>query len=254
MGPHQPAGTVRAEGDHGEVWLSEGDLIEVCRRPARVRFRTRQPVPPAAVLHPLFGLPAAVASRWLGRYSLHGAAFQHAGRAWALLGGRGAGKSSTLAHLLGRGHPAVSDDVLIVSGTTVFSGPRSVDLREDASTLGGEPLGLVGGRARWRLRPDACPPSLTLGGFVQLGWGDRVVIRSLEPEARLRRLLESSVFGPASGEAEQLLELAALPAWECARPRSLAHLDEVAARILAALPSRPQPNGTTLPTISGFVL
>ncbi len=232
----EPPGTIHIDADHAELSLLDGDRIEVQRDPLVIRFMTSEPVPAAAILHPFLGLPASIASRWLGRFSMHGGAFAHAGRAWALLGGQGSGKSSSLAHLLGEGHPVLSDDILIIRGTTVFSGPRSVDLRADAAGLGGEPLGFVGNRQRWRLRASDCPPSLPLGGMFHLVWGDQIGVKPLQPKDRLQALVNSTVLRPEEREAEQLLALAALPAWECSRPADLGDLEQVAARLLAALP------------------
>ncbi len=227
------AGTVSVRDDYAQICLGAGDRIELLRQPLTVRFMTREPVPPAAVVHPLLGLPAAIASRWLGRFSLHGGAFVHEGKAWALLGGRGAGKSSTLGYLLSQGHPVVSDDILTVTGSTMFSGPRSVDLRADAAKLGGEPLGVVGRRQRWRLHPPACPPALPLGGIVQLRWGKEIRLTPLRAEARLQGLVDSSVFRPEAQDAEQLLGLATFPAWEYLRPRGFENLEQIAAQLLS---------------------
>ena len=235
-GGTEPPGTVHIDGDRAELWLLDGDQVEIQRDPLVVRFMTREAVPPAAILHPFLGLPASIAGRWLGRFSMHGGAFVHAGRAWALLGDQGAGKSSTLAYLLGDGHSILSDDILIISGTTVFSGPRSVDLRADAARLGGEPLGVVGRRQRWRLRAPDCPHSMPLGGIVHLVWGDQIRMEPLQPQERLQGIVGSAVFRPEESEAEQLLALAALPAWECSRPEALEGLELVAAKLLAALP------------------
>ena len=234
-GGNHPPGTTRIDSDGAEVWLLDGDRIDVQRDPLVVSFMTRQPVPALAVLHPFLGLPASIASRWLGRISLHGGAFAYADRAWALIGEQGSGKSSTLGYLLNEGHPVLSDDILIISGTTVFSGPRSIDLREDAAGLGGEPLGFVGNRARWRVRAPDCPPSLQLGGIVRLAWGDRIRMKPLQAKDRLQGLVDSTVLRPGARQAEQLLALAAIPGWECTRPENLGELQEVAARLLDSL-------------------
>lgn len=231
----KPPGTVRTAEDHAEVWLGAGDRIELRRDPLTVRFVTREPVPGDAVPHPFLALPAAIANRWLGRYSLHAGAFVHRDRAWALLGAREAGKSATLGYLMQQGHRILTDDVLIIDGTTVFAGPRSVDLRAEAAELGGEPLGFVGNRPRWRLRPQEGEPAVSLAGLVHLEWGDAARLEPLDSEARLRGLIGGSVFAPGPEAAAELLELAALPAWRFVRPPGLGRLGALSAQLLAGL-------------------
>lgn len=231
----RPAGTIDVWADHAQIWLNQGDLIEIEREPLTVRFITRRAVPRPAIVHPFLGLPATIANRWLNRHALHAAAFLHRGRAWALLGDRETGKSSTLGCLARAGHPALTDDVLVVDACTAFSGPRSIDLREEAAHLGGQALGFVGNRERWRLRAGEAPPAAPLGGIIRLEWGDSVQIEPLGAEERLQSLITGSALPPSEREALGLLELAALPAWRFARPRDLAQLEEVTGRLLGVL-------------------
>ena len=221
----QAPGTIHIDDSHAELWLAEAGCIELRRDPLSVSFATAAPLSADAILHPFLGLPAAIANRWLGRIALHGGAFAHAGHAWALLGEREAGKSGTLAHLLQRGHHVLSDDVLIVDRTTLFAGPRSIDLREDAAAeVGGEPLGVVGNRSRWRLRPAPGPAALPLGGLIELSWGDGPSIEPLNTESRLRLIISSCALTPDPGVAAALLEVAALPGWRLTRRRRLSEL------------------------------
>jgi hypothetical protein len=231
----RPAGTIDVWTDHAQVWLTDGDLIEIEREPLTVRLITRQTVPRPAVVHPFLGLPATIANRWLNRHALHAAAFLYRDRAWALLGDREAGKSSTLGCLARTGLPALTDDVLVVDAVTAFSGPRSVDLREDAAHLGGQALGFVGNRQRWRLRPGDAPAAVPLGGVIRLDWGDEVQIEPLAAEERLQTLINGSALPPGEGEALGLLELAALPAWRFVRPRNPARLEELTEKLLSVL-------------------
>jgi len=232
----EPPGTVRFSADEGEVWLPGGDRIELRRSPLTVRFATHEPLREEALLHPLLGLPAAIANHWLGRQPLHGGAFVHEARAWALLGVRGAGKSATLGCLLRNGHAIVTDDVLIVDGTSVVAGPRFVDLRPDAARLfGGEPVGLLGSRRRWRLRPDAVPASMHLAGFAVLEWGKSTILEPLDPATRLRTLIANSVFRPNRAAAGALLELAALPAWRFVRPPGIDELRRLTHQLVEAM-------------------
>jgi hypothetical protein len=197
---------------------------------------TSEPVDDDAVLHPYLGLPAAMASTWLGRHILHGAAFLDGGGAIALLGDKEAGKSSTLASALDLGRQALSDDVLILDGATLFSGPRCIDLRADAAVaLGGEPLGIVGNRHRWRRRPTAGPAQAELRGVVHLEWGESLDVEPLDPGDRLRGLIASSFPLPRPGDELKLLALASLPTWRLSRPRGIEHLERSTRALLEAL-------------------
>lgn len=147
--------------DHAQLRLRNGGEIAIDRRAGRVVFRVPHPVRADELVHPYLAPAAAVIARWLGRESIHAGAFAGRDTAWGLVGGRGAGKSSTLAWLARAGMEVLCDDMLVLEGRTPLAGPRSVDLREDAAArLGaGEEIGLTGARERWRLQlgPVPCP-------------------------------------------------------------------------------------------------
>lgn len=224
--------------DTAELWLAEAGRLTVTRDPLRVSFATRRPLTPDAIVHPFLGMPAVIANRWLGRASLHGGAFAHRGRAWALLGNREAGKSTTLALLHRAGLHVLCDDVVVADGPDVFSGPRSVDLREEPATrLGGESLGVVGNRRRWRLRTEAGPAVMPLAGVIELAWGERLRIEPLGAGERLARLIASCALVPGADAALPLLHLAGLPAVRFTRPRQLDAAEQALERLLSELPS-----------------
>jgi hypothetical protein len=231
-------GAIDFSDDHAAVWLIGGDRIEVEREPLVVRFTTREPLSVDAVLHPYLGLPAALASHWLGRITLHGGAFVYGGRGWGLLGQREAGKSALLSQMFLLGHDVLADDVLVIDGTTVYAGPRSIDLREEAAgVIGGEALGVIGARPRWRLRPPASEPSVPLGGFLLLEWGESM-IEELDLGARLEALSANSALGRVPDSGAGMLDLIALPAWRFRRPAVIDQLDEQAAQLLALIDAR----------------
>lgn len=229
-------GTVRVEDDRAEIWIGDGGRVTVDRATLTVTFATRERVEDRLVVHPYLALPASIASHWLGRQTLHGGAFADLGGAWALLGDKEAGKSSTLGWLAGRGLQILSDDILVLDDGVLLSGPRCVDLRaEAAAALGGEHVGMLGNRERWRLAPGAAPASAPLTGVVHLEWGDRLRIEELDPEERLTGLIRNSVIRPAAADAEPLLDLAALPTLRFVRPRDLSAIDSSGSRLLEAL-------------------
>jgi hypothetical protein len=236
-GPAGPgAGTVEIDEAGARLWIGERDWVEVDRATMTVRFATREPLSDQAILHPFLGLPASFASHWLGRQVFHGGGFVHAGGAWALLGDKEVGKSSTLGSLLQRGFGVLSDDILVVEGRTLFAGPHCVDLRGEAATvMGGERLGIVGSRERWRLHCGDVGASAELAGVIHLEWGDEIAIEPLAVPERLSGLITHSVVRPGAGADLALLELAVLPTWRFTRPRDLGALEAAVGALLGAL-------------------
>jgi hypothetical protein len=211
--------------------LQSGGEIAIDRRRGTATFLLPHRMGTAELVHPLLAPVAAVMAYWLGRESFHASGFVAGGRVWGLIGERGSGKSTTVARLALDGIGIASDDLLVVDGSTVFAGPRSVDLRREAAEQlsVGEPLGLVGARERWRLRVGSVPPSLELAGWIFLAWGDRVQAVSIGPAERLARLHANRGVNVPPRDPGALLDLAALPSWEIRRPEgwgSLPHTVE----------------------------
>ena len=229
-------GAIEIDDSRATAWITTTDRVVIDRSSLTVNFYTHETLQDQIIVHPYLGLPVSIVSHWLGRQALHGGAFNHEGRAWALLGSREAGKSSTLGWLMRRGLEILSDDLLVLDGGTLFSGPRSVDLRQDAANVfGGEDLGKLGSRWRWRLRPGPATPSTPLGGIVQLEWGERVAIEPLSADERLNVLVTNAAVRPQESEARAYLELASLPAWRFTRPRALEELDQAVPQLLELL-------------------
>lgn len=227
----------RFDDERAELWMSDTEFVQLDRRPdLTVTFVTETQVPDDLVAHPYVVLPAAVAGRWAGHQLLHGGAVVVGDRAWGILGTKEAGKSSTLAALATQGCRIVTDDLLVIDHETLFAGPRSIDLRDDAAEiLGGERVQVHTGRSRWRLRPTAVAPAVALGGFIHLAWGDQTRIERIPPAARLPLLIENSVFGPTAIDSAAYLELAGLTTLRFERPRGLATLASSTAQLLEAL-------------------
>ena len=227
---------LRLDERGGELWFSDHDGLILDRRTMCVRFITERALGDDALAHPYLSLPAAIASHWLGRQALHGSAFELDGYAWAMLGTKEAGKSSIVGWAFGRGHRVISDDLLVLEDNTLFSGPRCIDLRnEAAAALGGDGARPLADRPRWRLRPGPVPSALPLDGLVHLEWGSEVVVEPLAPVDRLRRLAEHFVLTPDLADATAYLELADLPAYRFARPRDVRSIDEANDQLLDAL-------------------
>jgi hypothetical protein len=238
FGVFSEVGTAREDeyvnGDRAVLALRSGGEIVVERAAGTIGFRVPHPVRADELVHPYLAPAAAVAARWLGRESMHAGAFVAGGRAWALLGGRTAGKSSTLGWLARLGAPVVCDDMLIVDGARVFAGPRSLDLREDAAARldGSREIGVTGARERWRVELGAVPESLELGGWFLLEWGEEIAVRALRASERVARLAPHRALRLEPARSGGLLELASLPAWVLSRPREWASLPDSAERLL----------------------
>jgi hypothetical protein len=216
----------RVTADHAEVRLRAGGRLDIDRTKSLALYT----VAPAA----------AIVSRWLGRESLHAGAFLAGGGAWALLGERESGKSSTLACLSKAGHEIVTDDMLILDGRGVYFGPRSVDLRREAAEhLGtGSALGMTGARERWRL--DVGGGSATpapLFGCVFLEWGERLEVVGLSGSERLRRLFVHRGVRLPPTDASTLLEVAARQGFELRRPPGWDALDDAVELLLDRIAS-----------------
>jgi hypothetical protein len=231
-------GTVRIGHETAEVWITPTESMELDRAATTLRFVTHADIAAELVVHPFLALPAAIAARWLGRQSVHGGAFAHAGGAWAVLGDKESGKSSVLGWLLREGFEILSDDMLIVADGVMFSGPRCIDLRPSAAALlGGEEVLAPGqSRPRWRLRAGGVPASAPLAGVIHLAWGDSVRIEPLGAAERLEQLVRNSIMYPGPEEALPYLELAALPSLRFTRPRDLDQFEQANAQLVSSLP------------------
>ena len=218
---------------HAVFGITGGGSLNVDRHERRALFRVPGSISGAALVHPYLAPVGAVMAHWLGRESFHAGAIAVSDGAWALLGGRGTGKSTLLAWHGLNGVDVVSDDVLVIEEHRAFVGPRSVDLRADAaSTLGvGESLGVVGRRERWRVSLGPVAPELPLRGWIFLTWGDRFGSERVPARELLPRLLAQRVLRIPPARPTALLDLSSLPAYELTRPRRLASLEQAAEQV-----------------------
>ena len=216
------------------VVLQTGGEVAIEREPGRATFRTPRVLTADEVVHPYLAPVASIVAYWLERESFHAGAFVGGGRVWGLAGERESGKSSTLAWLAREGYPVVSDDMLILEGSTAFAAPRSIDLRREAAeALGvGDELGLIGARERWRLVLDQVEGPLELGGWVFLDWGEELEASLLSGAERVVLLTGARGIRLPPHDEGAVLELATLPAWRVRRPRGFDSLPAAGSRLL----------------------
>src|SRR5215207_1935442 len=192
---------------HGSGWM------EIERAGPRVTYHLPQAAAHEELVHPYLAPGAAVLARWLGREAFHAGAVVADGGAWAVLGDRESGKSSTLAWLALNGHPVLADDLVVLNGPDALAGPRCIDLRGDAAARfgAGEPLGVVGTRERWRLVLEPVPARVPLRGWIVLEWADAVAVEPVRGPERLLRLIPHRSVRLEPPAAGALVELASLP-------------------------------------------
>jgi hypothetical protein len=207
------------------------------REPIRLTALADTRLPDADLVHPCLWPAAAVFARWRGLETLHGGAFvDDRGGAWAVVGARGAGKSSLLAALAIAGHEVVADDLLVLDGADCFAGPRCVDLRPDAAAaLGLGALPSVRSTRRRRLVLAPCNGSFTLRGCFYLDWGERLTMEPLTPAEHLGVLTTQRRIAGLGANIEQLIALSGLPAFRMRRPRATGSVGATRAALLEAI-------------------
>lgn len=222
--------------EHAVLRLHGGCHVGITRRPLVATFRFTESHGDAAMVHPFLSGTCAVVSRWFGRESFHGGAFERGGRAWAVVGDRAAGKSSAMGWLAMNGYQVLTDDLVVIDGLEVLAGPRCLDLRTDAAAhLGvGDDLGVVGARRRWRVSLPSAPTRLPLGGWIIPAWGDSIDIAGLPPLGRLAQVMPHLMLHTPL-DAAAVLELAAVPCLRFARPAAWSSLSSSMEALLTAI-------------------
>lgn len=195
--------------------LLTGGFLTVDRTAATATYRTPSPIDAEELIHPYLVPAAAAFSSWSGREAYHAGAVVIDGQALAVVGGKQAGKSTTLAVLASLGCAVLTDDLLVLDGHQVLAGPRLIDLRASAGKRLGVAHELSSARegGRWRL-PLGPAPEAELAGWIYLRWGPTVALRALGLDERVRRLIDL-----VPTESRAVLDLATLPAYELERPK-----------------------------------
>ena len=209
--------------------IPRGGYARLVRASRRAVFHVPEPLSPAELVHPCLGAVCSIFSHWDGRLGFHAGSFVEKGRAWGVLGGNEAGKSTLLGAMAARGIQILADDFVTLSGARVWAGPRSIDLREEAV----EHLSLSAhvepsrGGTRWRLPLREVPSTAPLGGWFFLGWDEDVQMLRLEAKERMEQLPRYRPVQDPPDDLRSLLDMAGLPAWRALRPRRWDVIDDV---------------------------
>ena len=239
QGPPPGATSVHWTGDTVRLDAHDRFSVLVRARPLGAVVISPLLMSPREVVHPVMAFVGAVAAAWTGRSALHAAAVVVGGRAWLLVGRPGSGKSTFAVHARRRGLPVLCDDLAVVEGRTVFTGPRTADLREESARhwhLGDDALVHVV-QPRWRQDLGPGPMEAELGGLVELRWGPELGVARLGASERIALLSEHDALGRGPGSPTGFLDLVQLPAFSLTRPRDLSGLDCAVDALLALVGS-----------------
>jgi hypothetical protein len=233
-----PSDDAWCSGDTLVLARAGGPRHEVRRSPPSGSISVVAPPTPAVLAQPLLVIIAAAHNRWRGALTLHGAAFEMGGRAWALVAEKEGGKSTIMAGLASRGIGVLTDDLVVVHEGDVLPGPRGVDLRPaTAERLGkGVMIGVVAGQPRYRITVPAPPLRVPLAGIVSLCWsrGPGVSIDRLNVEERLRCVAGNEALGVMGPQpVEVVFDVIGLPMYRLSRPRSWDVHEEVLDSLVA---------------------
>lgn len=215
------------DGDTADLRLLAGGRLIAHRGSADVRLILPSVPPDPDLLHPYLAPAAALLWRWAGREALHAGVLEGRDGAVLLLGGKEAGKSTTLAWLAGEGVTVLADDLAIVDGNRVLSGPRSIDLRSSGAVP-------VRDGERDRLTLPPAPASLPLAGAAVLEWGDQVEVATIGLTQRWGVLAEHRSFPALEADPVSLLDLVSVPTLRVVRPRTQATVAETGRALMAS--------------------
>jgi hypothetical protein len=227
--------------DPAVLLLVDGEFVNLDLARGRATFHVRREPTDHDLVHPYLAAPAALAARQHGRVPIHAGGLLVDGGAWAILGEKGAGKTTILSACHALGFGVLADDLVVVDGSTAYAGPRGLDLRPETAARADVSEGLVEVRGgdRWRLPLPSVPSEVPFRGCVVLADGDRLAM-TLVPLARRLELLGPHVL---VGEHTQrsFLDLVALPVFLLERPkdwrRLLGTVDLLATRLAEHSPA-----------------
>lgn len=249
-------GRVEAPGGPGPVGISawpgpDADTV-VWRRETRLQISATEIVVDTAddvfARQCVVGPGLGILLHRRGPLVLHGGAVEVDGRAVVVVGHKGAGKSTTSAALVARGHRLLTDDIVVVDEVDgalwVRPGPTQMKLRDNsAEAVGVETERFLDGldKGVWHGAPPAAGPA-PLGLVCPLAWGDHVALAPLAGGAAFGavfehvyapRLLSATAAAPLMGPVKRLVTAA--PVRRLVRPPTLDALGAAVRTVEAAV-------------------
>jgi hypothetical protein len=231
--------TTEIGDDQAHLRLLTGGWLHMDREQRTATFHLPFELSDMMLAHPYLGPVGGLWARWSGREAFHCGAVLVDGTAWALLGPKEAGKSTTVAWLAARGFDVMTDDLLVVEfgpRPVCHVGPRFIDLRAPTAQRlldDGIPQMLVEVRdgERHRFPLGDAPPTAPLGGFLLLEEADDISIEHIPPAGRLQRISEHRMVRLLPTDPVGLLDLVPLPTAVLRRPKDFDRMDSVATAI-----------------------
>lgn len=212
--------------------LGGGELV-VERQGPGAAYYLPVPLTSAELVHPWLAAAAVPRNLHLGRLVMHGGLTGVADRGVAVVGDRGAGKSTMMASAALAGAAVYSDDVVVVDSGRAYCGPRHVDLRpgtaEQLPGLAVEPA-REGSRDRAVLTP--VPWSVALSAIVVLRWGPELSLHPIPPRERLLALQGHVACHPRADSRRDLLALVGVPLYCLTRPKTFSLLHQALAEVI----------------------
>ena len=215
------------DSEAADLRLTTGGRLIARRGTTQVRLVLPSVPPDHDLLHPYLAPAAALMWRWRGHEACHAGVFEGRGGAVLVLGGKQAGKSTTLGWLSREGVTVLADDLAVIDGNRVLAGPRSIDLREPGGTVA------VRSGERRRLTLPPAPASLRLAGIAVLEWGDEVEVASITPTQAWKVLATQRSFPALGADPVSVLDLVSVPAVRVVRPQATASVVEAGRRLMA---------------------
>ena len=251
-------GAIEAPGPPGAYGISgwpgdEADVV-VWRRETRLRIAaseiTVDTADDAFARQCVLGPGLGVLLHRRGHLVLHGSAVDVGGRAVVLVGHKGAGKSTSAAALVARGHRLLTDDLVALDDGRVLPGPTQMKLwGASAGALGVETEPFMDGldKGVWH-GAEAAEHAAPLALVCSLGWGDALALEPLAGPAAFGdvfahvyapRFLGAQAGAALVGPTAALL--GAVRAGRLVRPQDLGGLDAFARAIEEAVAAAPPP-------------
>ena len=246
-------GAVEAPGPPGPYgiagWAGDDADTIVWRRDTRLRITateiTVDTADDAFARQCVLGPGLGVLLHRRGLLVLHGSAVDVGGRAVVLVGHKGAGKSTTAAALVARGHRLLTDDLVALdAGGAVLPGPTQMKLwAASSSALGVETEPFMDGldKGVWH-GATAAEHAAPLALVCALDWGEHVALAPLAGAGAFGDVF-AHVYAPrflgakagAALVAPTARLLGEVRAGRLVRPRDLGAVDALAETVEAAV-------------------